>query len=131
MGELEKLGLRPRGPQRLDHAEADPAAAVDRHAGGLVDDQDRRILVNDGEFSGFRSSWSRGSSSYGGNPDPIPDLEPIVRLDPAAVDPHFTAAQHPVDVALGHALEPRNQKIVDALAGVFFAHFRPGNPRLA
>ena len=35
------LRLRPRRAQRLDHPEADAAAAVHRHAGGLVDHEDR------------------------------------------------------------------------------------------
>ena len=41
MDELEELRLGPRRPHLLDQAGGDPAAAVHREAGRLVDDDDR------------------------------------------------------------------------------------------
>jgi hypothetical protein len=40
--------LRPQGPQRLDHPEAHPAAAMHGHPCGLVDHQQAVVFVNDG-----------------------------------------------------------------------------------
>src|SRR5690242_20079583 len=37
MSQFQELGLRPLAPQRLDHAKADAAAAMHRHALRLID----------------------------------------------------------------------------------------------
>ena len=44
-----------------------------------------------------------------------PSRQPGVGLHPLAVDPNLAAAQDPVDVTFGDALEHPQQEIVDAL----------------
>ena len=47
MYQLEGL-IGPQRPQCLDHAKADPAAAMHGDPGGLVDDQQPVVFINDG-----------------------------------------------------------------------------------
>ena len=54
-------------------------------------------------------------------PQPVARFEPVLGPDPAAVHPHFAAAQDAVDVALRHAFQQPRQVVVDALARAFFA----------
>src|SRR4029077_809369 len=58
MDQLETL-VRTERPQRLDHAEAQPAAAVDRNPGGLVEPQQPCILVDD-RLRNARAELRRG-----------------------------------------------------------------------
>ncbi len=125
VGELEELGLRPGGAHGLDDAIAHAAPAVDGHTGGLVDHEDRRVFISDRQIE--RPCRRR----LGGSPDrrdahPVAGLQPVVRLHPAAVHPHFPAAQDPVDVALRHALQGAQQEVVDALRLALLAHFHRG-----
>jgi hypothetical protein len=46
--QLEKPVLRPHGAQGLDHPELQAAATVNSEAGGLVDNQQVRVFVDDG-----------------------------------------------------------------------------------
>jgi hypothetical protein len=52
--------------------------------------------------------------------------QPVIGLLALAVDPHFPAAQQPVDPAAGHAGQLAQQEIVEPLAGVCVA--RPHAP---
>jgi len=60
------------------------------------------------------------------NTQGVARLQTVVGADPAAVDPHFPAAQDPVDVALGNAFQQLSQVVVDALTSRIFTHFMPG-----
>ena len=55
------------GPQGLDDAKTEPAAAVDRQARRLVDDQKAVVLENDGGLDGVREALGRltGASAPG------------------------------------------------------------------
>jgi hypothetical protein len=130
MGELEEPRLRPGGAQRLDHAEADPAAAVDRHARGLVDHQDLGVLVNDRELErpGRRLLLRHPDRRQA---DAVAGPQPVIGPHPAAVDPDFAAPEHAVDVAFRHAFQLPQQEVVDPLAFGFLADFEPPCPRLA
>ncbi len=132
MRELEELGLGPRRAQGLDRAVAEAAAAVNGDAGGLVDDQQRRVLVHHRQLEGAR----RGAGSPGGqperrHPDPVARPQAVFGPDAPAVDPHLAAAQHPVDVALGHPFQAPQQEVVDALRGAFLADLQQSRPSLA
>src|SRR5687768_5250468 len=130
MRQLQELALRPRRTQRLDYPVADPAAAVDRDARRLVHHENRGVLVDDGEFL-----WLRGRLAlrdpHRRDAHAIPDLQPVIGLDPSAVDPDLAATQDAIDVALGHALQLAQQEVVDALGFAFFADFDGDRSRLA
>ena len=102
VGELEKPGLWPRGAQRLDYAEADAAAAVDRDAGGLVDDQEGAVLVDDREFGGLRPPMSLGDLSVRASASPSDLLQPIPPARQRRAGAQHT--QHGQRGRLGHAL---------------------------
>ena len=134
VGELEELRLRPRRAQRLDDPEAHPAAAVDRDAGRLVDHQERVVFVDDRAKSSGLGPCARSclrQTRTGGMRTRSPDLQPVVGLHPPAVDPHFAAAQHPVDVAFRHAFQLAQEEVVDALGLAFFADFQPHWPSVS
>ena len=56
----------------------------------------------------------------------IARLQPMLRSDAPAVDPHFSAAQDAVDVAFGHPFQESREVIVDPLALALLSHFVPG-----
>jgi len=58
-------------------------------------------------------------------------LQPVVGLHAAAIDPHFPASQHPIDVAFRHALQPPQQEIIDSLRSGFLADFEYRGASLA
>ena len=70
------LRLRPLGAQLLDHAEADAAAAVHRHAGGLVD---RRAARRPRARSAGRAAARRPAVSARGHPHRR-DAQPVADL---------------------------------------------------
>jgi hypothetical protein len=130
VGELQDLGLRAAGAQSLDHAEAHAAAAVHRHAGGLVDHQHGGVFVGDRKFGRLRPALPLGDADRR-HPDPVAGLQAVLGLDPAAVDADFAAAQDTVDVAFRHALQAAQEEVVDPLRGRFFPDFEGGRPSLA
>jgi hypothetical protein len=99
------------GPQALDDAEADPAAAVHGDAGRLVDHDEIAILVNDGGSDELaqRLGWGLGglrilltpASCSGGNLTLSPATNLIGRLGASAVYPHLAGSQDAVDQAAG------------------------------
>src|SRR5260221_9991885 len=126
--QLEYLGLRPGRPQRLDHPEAQSAAAVDGDAGRLVDDEECRVLVDHRKLGGPRGLWGGGNADPR-QPHPVADLQPGIGADAAAVHPDPAAAPHAIDGALWHAPQPPQQEVIDALRGAFFADLDPGDLR--
>src|SRR6266436_6173016 len=56
------------------------------------------------------------------NPDLVAGREALIGRRPPAVDADLPAANHLVDVALGHALAEPDQKIVQSLTRGFGAH---------
>ena len=129
MRKFEELGLGALRAQGLDHPEADPAAAVHRHPGRLVDHDQGVVFENDRQ--GQRPRWRPrlgGRHPDGGHPDLVAVHEAVIRLDSPAVDPHLPAAQDPVHVAFGHALEVTDQEIVDSLADTFLTDFKHRRP---
>ena len=100
------------------------AHRLDRDTGGLVDDEQRRIFVDDREALWFRGRLrGRIGNADRRHPDPITVPQPVVGLDAPAVDAHLSAPEHPIHVTLRHALEPAQQEIVDALSLGFLADF--------
>src|SRR5687767_9163551 len=130
MRQFQELALRPRRTQRFDYPETDPAAAVDRDPGGLVHHENRRVLVDHGEFLWL---WGRLAlrHPHRRDTDPIADFQAVIGLHAAAVDPYLAAAHHAVDVAFRHALQLTQQEVIDALGVAFFADLDRDRPRLA
>ena len=116
MDELEELG-RPGAPHLLDHAEALAAATVHGHAGGLVDADDRLVLVNDGELPPrcFGPLAAIGDA-HGRNPNLVAERQARVGRRPALVDPHFTRADDAVQMRARDSLQDLGKKVVEALA---------------
>ncbi len=126
MGQFEEFRQRPRPAQLLDHAEGHPAAAMHRDTGGLVDHDQRLILMGNFKFpcrnNGLRRTFG---GADGRHAQAVADLQPILGRHPALVHPHLAAAQDAVDMALGHTLGNAQQEVVDALAFGFLADFKP------
>src|SRR5437763_828922 len=97
VSELEQLRLRPRGAQRFNDAVADAAPPVDRDAGRLVDDEQRRVLVHDRKLGRPGSFYSR-RDAYRRHAHAVADLQPVSRSDTAAIHPYFAAAEHAIDM---------------------------------
>lgn len=121
--QLQFLGVRAQLAQRLDHAEAQAAAAMHGDAGRLVHHDQRLVFVDDGRFQalqqalGYRRRLVTFRQADGRYPHDVAGLDLVLRLDAPLVDPYFTLAQDAVHQGLGHALEGRDEEIVDALAG--------------
>jgi hypothetical protein len=128
MHELEETGIRPHGAQRLDHAVRDAAAPMHREAGGLVDRDQEIILEEDRQLEVRRGlRLAAFGHAHGRHADAIAGSDLLRCLDALAVDAHLTGAHDPVDVALGHALQAREEVVVDALAGVVLGHVDPAH----
>src|SRR5690606_30932937 len=70
-----------------------------------------------------------GGHAHGWDADAVPGRDTPRRLDALAVDAHFATAQDAVDVAFRHALQARQQEVVDALAGFLVRHLDPAHRR--
>src|SRR5881397_981009 len=104
MDELEELAGT-SAPHLLDHAEALAAAAVDGDASGLVDADDRFVLVHDGEVTpGCWRSLAAIGDSHGRDADLVAEGEASVGRCPALVDPHLARADDAVEMRARHAL---------------------------
>jgi hypothetical protein len=108
--------------QLFDDAEAHPAAAVHRHTGGLVDDQQVLVLEQHREFARRHRRLGRRVSRAGrGHPHwrhahHITQFQPGVGGGTTLVHPHLASADDAVHMGLGHALELAQQEVVQALA---------------
>ena len=134
MDKLEE-GIRARAPQLLDHAEALAAAAVHRDAGGLVDAEQRIVLMDHLELArgGRRTPGALGDPD-GRDPHLVAEGEPRVGRSARHVHPDFARADHPVQVRARHAFQGLDEEVVEALAGrgrvdadVSHARARPGH----
>ena len=110
MDELEELRVRARGAQLLDHAEARCRCRRGRRGRPACRARSaRRPRTGSADRSGAAAARGECASRRGGpdrrNAELVADREPGVGLHPLAVDPNLAAAQDPVDVALGHALQ--------------------------
>ncbi len=128
MDQLEKTRLGAHRAQGLDRAMGDTAAPVHCEAGGLVEREQRFVLVNHRhlEMGRGRCLFALGQAQRR-NPDVIARRDSMRSLDATAVHAHFPAPQHAVDMALRHALEARHEKVVDALSGLFLGHVYPAH----
>lgn len=125
MNQLQLLGIRTQLAKGFDHAECQAAATVNRNAAGLVDHDQLVIFEHNRGFKALQqalSQWHRLVAlrhAHRRHTDDIARLQLVLGLDPALVHAHFAFTQDAVNQGLGHAFEPGQEKVVDALAGIF------------
>ncbi len=112
--------------QLLDDAQADAAAAVDRLAGGLVDHQQAVVAVDHPLEQGLADPGQSRNFLSCRHPNRrdahfVALLQLVIGFCPAAGDAHLAFPQHPVNPALGYALEASEEVIVQALSGFLCA----------
>ena len=136
--ELEIPGLRPGGPQQLDRPVRDPAPAVDREAGRLVQNEQPLVLVEDCAADrpdpGRRRPSGRlrpGGRRDRRDPHRFSRPEASTRPRPRAVHPDLAPAQQPVQAVAGDLRQLRVQEVVDPAAVVLVVdrHAARGSPR--
>ncbi len=137
MGQFQALS-RSQGAERLDHAKADAAAAVNRDTRGLVDHDQMRVLVHDGGANGLQHAgrWpgrratvglTRFGSwlgTHGRDPDLVARLQPRLGAGSTAVDPHLSLADDAVNPAARNAPQHLLDEVVEALAGGRFGNLQ-------
>jgi len=89
---------------------------VHRGASRLVHDQQRVVFVDHRQIERRRGLLRAPGEAHRRNPHAIPRLQAVGRIDAAAVDPHFAAAQDAVDMTARHPLTDAKQKVIHALA---------------
>jgi hypothetical protein len=125
--ELERIA-RPCRPQQLDRAEADPAAAVTRDAGRLVDHEKLPVLGEDRRLDPRRLAGRRRAriALLGDpdrrNPDSVPGIEPVIGLRALAVHADLPRPKQSIDEAFRDPFQPSCQEVVDALAVAVFGN---------
>ena len=97
-----------------------------RHAAGLVQHQQRIVLVNNFKMArghGLQAAFCRFfRCAHGWNPNQITGLNACFRFGAPLVHPHFARTDNAVDMALGHALQNFYQIVVKALRRFMFLH---------
>src|SRR4030042_657005 len=109
---------------------------MDGETGGLVEHDQRVVLEQYGRDRDAAHDCGAGLPPGRRRPDRrypqlIADDQASLRTDLAAVHPDLAAAQDPVDVALGDALQDLDEVIVDALTLPILAHCKPVHSILA
>ena len=136
MDELEELRVRAGMAQPLDHAEGDSAAAVHGESGRLVE-RDQRLVLEQHRRNVERARRGRGApawaprSGWGESAASPRSASRVSGPTRAAIDPHFAAAQNPVDVAFGHPFQHFLQEVVDPLAVAVLPNHEPVHGILA
>ncbi len=121
--ELEVRRIRTGRPQRLDDAVGETAAAVHGNPGRLVEHDEPLVLVQDAGLepepgrAPARRRLVRLGPPHRRQAHHIARLETIIRFRASLVDPHLALAQQPVNMRLRHALEARDEEIVQPLPG--------------
>ena len=137
MHQFQEFGIGPRHAQLLYDTETDARSPVHRNARRLIDGEHAVILVQHRKFAPRRGALrltgtaARGAVGHGlrlglralgssnrRQPDQIARLHAAVNRCAPLVDPDFAAADDPVDMGLGDALEMAHQKVVEPLPGV-------------
>ena len=107
MHELEEPRLRPRLTQLLDHARTHAAAAMHGDPRGLVYRQQMLVFEQHGELA--RRSRALGQvahrKAHWRYAHVVSRRHTRIGRSTALVHTHFAAANHAVDMRLGHALE--------------------------
>ena len=82
----------------------------------LVNDQQRVVFVNDGEFEGGDGAGRVGSGNpHRRNAHLVAQLQAVAGINPSFVYADFAAPQNAVNMALGHAFQHTKKVVVDAL----------------
>jgi hypothetical protein len=136
MNEFQKFCIGTRIAQPFNQAKAHTAAAVDGETGGLVE-RDQRVVFVEGRRNGSRSGQGPRSPLCSHrcadwwHAESITRYQTRIRANAQPVYPNLAAAQDPVDMAFGHALQNFQQVIVDPLPLRLFADYKPVDSILA
>ena len=124
MREFEKTCLRPLSAQRLDHPEADPAAAMHGKPRRFIDHQQRLVLMNNRQcgldFGSGDDAFLPLGDADRRNPQHITNLQTAGDLGALAIHPHLAAAHNAVNMAFRHALAASEQVIIQTLPLLIF-----------
>lgn len=133
VNQFQLLGIGTQLTKGFDHPEIQPAAAVNRNAGGLVDHDQGFVFVDNRRFQPLQQPLGQGHRLVAlrhanrRHAHDIAGLELVFGLDPTFVHAHFAFAQNAVNQGLGHAFEPGEEKVVDSLAGILRRDFKQLN----
>ena len=125
MREFEEFCLWPLPAQCFDNPKTDAAAAMDRNALRLVDNQQGLVLEKDGQINPCLGCLLDFILRTLGDADRrdtqfVASQETVGGIDAFAVYPHLSATQDTVDMTLGNPLANPDQEVVQALPGFFF-----------
>ena len=118
--ELEIPRSRAGGSQQLDHPVRDPAPAVHRDAGGLVQHEQAIVLEQDCAFDPPHLKRRRSSvrlrlpeGDDGRDPDRFSGPQAASRPRPCAVHPHLAPPKEPMQPVTGEVRQLGMQEVVD------------------
>ena len=117
--------------QTLDDAEIEPAAAVHRPTGRLVQHDQSVVFVQNRAVHGSLLRLGRRLPRPGihhphrRNPHDITRSQTVVLSHAAAVDPNFATTQQSVNPRARNAFETERQEVVDTLPGSRLVHGHP------
>ena len=104
--QFEKFCVRPCRAQLFNRAEANAAATMHRQPGRLVNNQQRRVLIQNIKLHAHAKFWGIRrrllSKPDRRHPHPVTALNTISGPNTTLIHPHFTTTQNPVDVARGN-----------------------------
>lgn len=133
VNQLQLLGIGTQLTKGFDHAEVQPAAAMNRNAGGLIDHDQGFVFEDDRGFQALQQPLGQRHRlvtlrhANRRHAHDIAGLQLVFGLDPTFVHTHFAFAQNAVNQGLGHAFEPGEKKVVDSLAGILRRDFKQLN----
>ncbi len=128
--QFQRARLRSRRPQLLDNTAGHTAATMHGHAGGLVDDQQVVVLVQDWKLCCRHPRRPGRLPAHRRHTHPVAGHQPVISGTAGTIDPHLAAADQLIDVALGHALQQPGKQIVEPLAAGFLVHVVERHRRL-
>ena len=128
MHQFDILGIGAQLAKHLDDPGAHAAAAMHGDPGGLVEHDQRLILVDDRRLHPLQQPLRQGrrlialGQAQRWHAHLVSGLKPIVGLDPPLVHAHLSLTQDAIDQGLGRTLETGDKEIVDTLTSQFRRH---------
>src|SRR5579885_58542 len=107
-----------------ERARMNPGGGVDDHAGGLVDDDDLRVFVNDVERDVFGREFGGGRRGDFLDLDALARAELVRGLRGATADEYVAFFNRALEQRAAHALDARGEEGVESRPGVCFRSFK-------